>query len=216
MELLNCFYINSYFLNENLLHFAYKSGLNTMEIGFRKINGEINENVYTHDEYFKKNENIFENNINKLLKLPENTFKEELDNILRKTIDEINSRFILYITNSDNIDCSNIYEISPIVYCIKNSLFVLGKEINLYNIKVITDLKNISNLTKLTLGKEKIAKEYRYRNINGYFSFRNRGYNLFELLLIFIGIDGTTGFARRKYKRKSTEYRKIIAILELL
>ena len=213
MELLNCFYINSYFSCENLLHFAYKSRLNTIEIGFRKINGEINENVYTHDEYFKKNENIFENNINNLLKLPENTFKEELDNILRKTIDEINSRFILYITNSDNIDCSDIYEISPIVYCINNSLFDLGKEINLYNIKAITDLKDISNLTKLTLGKEKIAEEYRYKNINSYFSFRNRGYDLFELLLIFIGLDGTTAFARKKYKRKSPEYRKIQAIL---
>ena len=217
-------YLIDYFLTftnnfvENVLYVANKNKSSTIEIGFSQIKGDRNKNVNLIYNYLHKNKVIFKCNMNELLRLSEkeNLNKENVDNMLRKTIDNINSKFVFHIVNSDNIDCSNIYEISHIIYRINNSLFDLGKEIDLYNIKEITDLRDISKLTKLTLGKEKIPEEYRDKNINGYLSFDNKSYGLFNLIYTFTGIDGVMNYVKKNYKKKSKEHCKIKSVLRLI
>ena len=218
MYLIDYFLASTNNLVENILYSSNKNISSVIDIGFFQIKGDRNRNVDLFYTYLFKNKVMINCNMNELLRLSEkeNLNKENVDNMLRETIDKINSKFVLYIVNRDNVDCSNIYEISHIIYRINNSLFYLGKEIDLYNIIKISDLNDISKLTKLTLGKEKIPEEYRGKNINGYLSFNGKSYSLFNLIHKFTGIDGVMNYVKNEYKKESEELRRIKSALKLI
>ena len=111
------------YLNENLIHIAYKDeNLNAIKIYFGLINKDNSKNVKNFDDYLKLNETILDSNTDNLLKLAEKSSKQNIRGIIEKTIDEINNKFILYLINTDGLDCDDINQIHYVIRSINNSL----------------------------------------------------------------------------------------------
>ena len=183
-------------------------------IKFEQINKENKKNIIRFNNYLEFNKTIFSSNVDNLLKLPENPSKEYLDNLIKKTIDKINSEFILYIITANESDYSDINKIDHVICRINNSLHLLKKEIKIYIIKDIRDLKNINELFSLTLGREHISYEYDYTNIIHVTT--GKYFTLSGLIYTLAGIDLIPSLITDIYGENSIQYSKVRNILDLI
>ena len=207
MELLKHF-------DNHLIHSDCKKNeiARSIKIEFKQIDEENKKNIISFNNYLEFNKTIFNDNIYNLLKLPENPSKEDLDNLIKKTIDKINSKFILYIKTANESDYSDINKIDHVICRINNSLHLLKKEIKLYIIKDICDLKNINELFSLTLGKEHISYKYDYTNIGLVIKYLT----LSDLIYILTGIDLIPFLIIDIYSENSMQHSKVRNILDLI
>ena len=191
MELLKYF-------EKKSIYSAYKDNkVDTVEILFHLINKEDSKNVKDFLDNVEANKTTFDYNLNKLFDLDLN--EESVNNLIKQTINKINKEFILYVINSDKLDCNDIYKIN-------NSLFNLGEEIKLYKVKNITDLENISGLTYSTLGKEILTN----------FPCEYNSLTLPDLIFKLTGINLLLAIISYKYGILTEEFYKINETLMLI
>ena len=207
MELLEYF-------RENLIHISYKDDeeLNSIRIYFNLINRDNSKIVKEFDNYLKLNKTIFNSNADNLLELSEKSSKESIREIIERTIDKINDKFIFYIINTDGVDCGNINQMHYVIYHINNSLYHLDKKIKLYKLKNDSDLENINELSSITLGEKYIFDGYDYIN----YKHINNSLTLFSLISTLTGTNLITLLVNDKYCLNSIENRKINSVLDLI
>ena len=173
---------------------------------------ETNKKVNEFYDFLESNKTIFDSNTNNLLKLPDNSFEEDLTDVIKKTIDKINSKFILYIVDIYGLYYNDVNKIHYLIHHINNSLFNLGKTIKLYKIKNDSDLEDINKLSNITLGQKYIPDEYdRENNLSVRYSF-----SLSMLIFILTGVNLIPIQTNKKYGQNSMETRKINSILDLI
>ena len=192
MELLKYF-------EKNSIYYVYKDNiLDTVEISFHSINKEDSKNVTDFSDNIEANKTTFDYNLNILFDLDLN--EENINNLIKQTINKIKKEFILYTMDGDRIDRNDIYKIN-------NSLFNLGEGIRLYKVKNITDLENINSLTYLTLGKKILANlpcDYNSLTLPDLI-FKLTGINLLPAIIMYY-----------KYGILSKEFYKINKTLTLI
>ena len=190
----------------NLIYSNVKNKSCTKKIGYYFVDDNYNRNVKDFSIYLEVNKTVFENNINKLLNLSENLNKKNVDDMVKNTINKINNEFILYLLTDNEFNYNDVCEIPNIVYYINNSLFNLGEKIKLYNIKNLSDLKNIDGLTYLTLGEKEISN----------YSDVSNSADLLNLICELTGVYGFSYLACQRYGRNSIELSKCIDVLKLI
>ena len=175
---------------------------------------EDNKKVYKFDDFLKSNETIFDNNTNNLLKLPDNSLKKDLTDVIKETIDKINNKFILCIVDIYGLYYNdiNINKIQYLIHHINNSLFNLGKTIKLYKIKNDSDLEIIDELPNITLGQNIIPNKYDYVNDQPFI----HSFSLSMLIFILTGVNLIPAQTSKKYDQNSIETCKINSILDLI
>ena len=202
------------YIKDNLIHFSYKSDEDVNSIGIC-YNLAIRDNskiVKEYDDYLKLNETIFNSNVDILLELSEKPSKEKIREIIEKTIDKINDKFIFYTITTDGVDCSDINQMYYVIYHVNNSLYNLNKKIKLYELKKDSDLEIINELSSITLGEKYIFGGYDYINYKSI----NNSLTLFELISTLTGINIITTLDDDKYGLNFTQCSKIYSVLDLI